>query len=380
MHSLVLFTKVRLPSTRGDASPRLRADRATGDEPHDMFFLPTIIAMLIACFCAPEVHGGFGAGCASSVNGSSSLASIAEQTKINVAPLEALERDDVSHWPSGFSAAPSSAPMRGLLRRARRHVAVLGVTRTQTKSSRRSPGARSTRPNPKEGPPIRLRIRRLRRRLSLTPLMGAAGTRPAVAESAVAVASHLSRVTSVSESLTRRLRTAIRSSEPRPDSGRAVHATAAAVSTAPTNPTCWPPHLRTELAGFTNRARPNCCFSAVSILDAVGVIVWAWDAQNGTEAGARPRLFRKLAQLRVREADNATAAAFRSTQTCIVNGSEMGSGAGCRSADDGERVCRSVRGRTAHGIERALRAIATIFAFAPASLIGTARLPQAVNA
>ena len=29
------------------------------------------------------------------------LTSIAEQTKINVALLEALERDDVSHWPAG---------------------------------------------------------------------------------------------------------------------------------------------------------------------------------------------------------------------------------------------------------------------------------------
>src|SRR5947209_18251093 len=30
------------------------------------------------------------------------LTSIAEQTKINVALLEALERDDVSHWPAGI--------------------------------------------------------------------------------------------------------------------------------------------------------------------------------------------------------------------------------------------------------------------------------------
>src|ERR1700747_1306512 len=30
------------------------------------------------------------------------LSTIAEQTKIKVALLEALERDDVSHWPSGI--------------------------------------------------------------------------------------------------------------------------------------------------------------------------------------------------------------------------------------------------------------------------------------
>ena len=30
------------------------------------------------------------------------LVTIAEQTKIKVSLLEALERDDVSHWPSGI--------------------------------------------------------------------------------------------------------------------------------------------------------------------------------------------------------------------------------------------------------------------------------------
>jgi Helix-turn-helix domain len=40
------------------------------------------------------------------------LTSIAEQTKISLSLLEALERDDVSHWPADTFVVPSSAPTR----------------------------------------------------------------------------------------------------------------------------------------------------------------------------------------------------------------------------------------------------------------------------
>ena len=70
---------------------------------------------------------------------------------------------------------------------------------------------------------------------------------------------------------------------------------------------------------------------AARILDAVGLIVWVWDPQ-ATEL--RPALAhgysdKVLAQLPTvkRETDNATAAAFRSAQTCVVNGSDRASGA-----------------------------------------------------
>jgi GAF domain-containing protein len=67
------------------------------------------------------------------------------------------------------------------------------------------------------------------------------------------------------------------------------------------------------------------------IVDAIGVIVWAWDpAANGlTPALADGYSDRVLAQLPAvrRDADNATAAAYRSAQTCAVAG-----GAGATSA------------------------------------------------
>jgi GAF domain-containing protein len=60
------------------------------------------------------------------------------------------------------------------------------------------------------------------------------------------------------------------------------------------------------------------------ILDAVGIILWAWDpAANGlTPVLADGYSDRVLAQLPLvrRDADNATAAAYRSAQTCAVAG------------------------------------------------------------
>ena len=70
---------------------------------------------------------------------------------------------------------------------------------------------------------------------------------------------------------------------------------------------------------------------AAGILDAIGVIVWGWDELAG---GLRPALAHGysdtvLAQLpAVRpDADNATAAAFRSGEVCAINGSDETSGA-----------------------------------------------------
>ena len=146
-------------------------------------------------------------------------------------------------------------------------------------------------------------------------------------------------------------------------------------------------HLCTDLGRIYERQEAAPLLERVAgILDAVGLIVWAWDAQ-GTEL--RPALAhgysdRVLAQLpRVRrDANNATAEAFRSTQTCIVNSSDESSGAlvvplmtpvGCVGVFAVELQ---------HGGEQRerVRALATIFAAQLATMIGTPRLLQAVNA
>jgi hypothetical protein len=70
---------------------------------------------------------------------------------------------------------------------------------------------------------------------------------------------------------------------------------------------------------------------AARILDAIGLIVWVWDSVG---EALRPALVhgysdRVLAQLPTvrRDADNATAAAFRSGQTCEMPGTSHSSGA-----------------------------------------------------
>ncbi len=76
---------------------------------------------------------------------------------------------------------------------------------------------------------------------------------------------------------------------------------------------------------------PPLLEQAARLLDAKGVIVWIWDARAGQ---LRPALAHGysdwvLAQLPTvtRDADNATAAAFRLGRTCVVAGSEEVSGA-----------------------------------------------------
>lgn len=70
---------------------------------------------------------------------------------------------------------------------------------------------------------------------------------------------------------------------------------------------------------------------AARILDAPGLILWLWDA---TAAGLRPALAygysdKVLVQVPTvgRDADNATAAAFRSAQPCVMKGDDRTSGA-----------------------------------------------------
>ncbi|HUK34433.1 MAG TPA: helix-turn-helix domain-containing protein [Vicinamibacterales bacterium] len=65
---------------------------------------------------------------------------------------------------------------------------------------------------------------------------------------------------------------------------------------------------------------------ASRILDAIGVIVWTWEPETGTlrpsiSDGYSDRVLSQLPTVR-RDADNATAAAFRSVQTCAVAGAD----------------------------------------------------------
>lgn len=125
---------------------------------------------------------------------------------------------------------------------------------------------------------------------------------------------------------------------------------------------------------------------AAGLLDAVGLVVWAWDAKESELVPALAHGYsdQVLAQLpTVRsDADNATAAAFRLAQTCIVRSSEAANGAvvvplmtpaGCvgvfavelpRGAEQREPV----------------RALTTSLAAQFADLVAAPRLPHAASA
>jgi len=182
------------------------------------------------------------------------------------------------------------------------------------------------------------------------------------------------------------------------DLGRKRHvAPAEAVTSTPREAVAQPPpfkpdllaaaHLCTELGRvFERRDAAPLLQRAARLLDAVGLIVWAWD-QQGAELvptlahGYSDEVLAQLPQVR-RDADNATAAAFRSTQTCVVKSCAVESGAlvvplmtpgGCVGVFAVELQ------RGAEQLE-SVRALATIFAAQLSILIGTPRLPQAVNA
>jgi hypothetical protein len=125
---------------------------------------------------------------------------------------------------------------------------------------------------------------------------------------------------------------------------------------------------------------------AARILNAVGLVVWVWDQQATSlkpalAYGYSDELLARLPRVK-RDTDNATAASFRSGQECIVNGSDLASGAvvvplltptGCRGV-------LAVELRRGDEQKESVRALATIFGAQLATLVGSAPLAEAVNA
>ncbi len=229
------------------------------------------------------------------------LSTIAEQTKIKASLLEELERDEVSHWPAGifrrafiraYALAIGLDPdviVREFLERypdpVEDFVAPDGV----------QPGDDQAAVN--AGPPMRFRYL-VDSTLSKLGLGGALKTRSADGAAA--------------------------------DAARAPAGPAGIVPTDPDLQAT--ANLCTQLGRLerVSDAAPLLP-EVVRILDAVGLVVWLW---NPDAAELRPALAqgyseRVLAQLPPvrRDADNATAAAFRSAQACAVSGNSLASGA-----------------------------------------------------
>ncbi len=355
------------------------------------------------------------------------LIAIAAQTKIKLSLLEALERDDVSHWPSGifrrayirtYAHAIGLNPDDVVRDFLEAHPEPAEVVTTEAIASALDGGRKNG------GPPTRLRyivgsaidsLTRLRRSPPVENLVVADGGWihvPAPAEPEPASAR-----TTPPEPLEPDVTAA-------PDTGRPVEATSAVphiepvdpgpripavdarrpavaahhpVVAAPVEPSRQPP-----AAADPEPARPDPDFLAVArlctefsrvqtsddlqmllqdaaaILEASGLIIWAWDEQ---EDGLRPVMVhgyseKLLAQLPTvrRDDDNATATAFRSGQTCAIKGRAHTSGALAAPliTPDGCVGVLAIELPPGREQEPFVRATATIFATMLAQLVGRA--------
>ncbi len=282
------------------------------------------------------------------------LTTIAEQTKINLSLLEALERDDVSHWPAGifrrafiraYAQAINLEPDVVVREFLELHPDPIEVVAPVTAVPPGVDGAWAS-----AGPPTRLRylVGSVIGSLSRFRFPVARMDRPAVEDAAAG----------------RIPVKAPPSSEP--------DLLAAA-------------HLCTELGRVEEtRGAAPLLQEAARILDAVGLIVWVWDPQAAELRAVLAHGYSEkvLAQLpRVgSDADNATAAAFRSAQTCVVRGGELARGALVVPLMMPSACAGVLAIELQHGSEakESVRALATIFAAQLARLIGSA--PRAETA
>jgi transcriptional regulator with XRE-family HTH domain len=275
------------------------------------------------------------------------LSTIAEQTKIKLSLLEALERDDVSHWPSGifrrayiraYAHAIGLNPDVVAREFLEVHPEPAEVVETLSAIASAANGART---NAK--PPTRLRY---------------------ILDSAIGSLSRLRHGPAVKD--------------------RALGDLAPVSVAASADPDLLAvAHLCTELGRVENiNDVQRLLQEAARILDAVGLIVWVWD---GLAAELRPVLVhgysdKVLAQLPAvrRDSDNATAAAFRSAQTCAINGNDHTSGALAVPLLTPAGCAGVLAIELQHGSEqrRSVRAVATILAALLAQLIDGGRAAE----
>jgi GAF domain-containing protein len=284
------------------------------------------------------------------------LTTIAEQTKIKLSLLEELERDDVSHWPSGIfrrafirayahaiGLEPDAVVREFLELHADPIEVVSAVSATAAGADNDSIGA---------GPPTRIRY------LVGTAIDSLSRLRLGVVQRGRAAAVDLTAADGTPV-------------EERPPSGPDLLAAA---------------RVCTELGRVDDRREVAPLLEeATRILDAVGLIVWLWDPQAAelTPVLAHGYSDKVLAQLpRVgRDADNATAAAFRSAQMCVVNGSGLTSGALVVPLMTPAGCVGVLAIELQHGSAQteSVRALVTIFAAQLARLVGSARPAQAAD-
>jgi transcriptional regulator with XRE-family HTH domain len=300
-----------------------------------------------------------------------SLGTIADQTKIKLSLLDGLERDNISHWPSGL--------FRRAYVRAYAHAIGLNPDIVVREFLEVHPEPAEVIETPAtSGPRMRGLVGTfgsfaLRRRTPPVEPAAPIASRQEPPAAAPPVPAPVEPTRARLEEIREEPPVAL-NTEP------TVPQPAAAMAPEPAEPTVdflAAAHVCTELARVENSAQlEGPLRDAARILEAKGLIVWVWDS---VAAELRPALAhgysnRVLAQLPglPRDADNVTAAAFRLRQTCTINGREDSSGAlavplltpgGCAGVLAIELPSTAVQAA-------ATRAAATFFAAVLAQLVG----------
>jgi cytoskeleton protein RodZ len=334
------------------------------------------------------MHRGFGARLrAQREERRVALATVSERTKIKLSLLEALERDDLSHWPTGIfrrSYIRSCAQAIGLDPDTLLREFLLAHPES-------GPEADATLPKGDDPtmrrPPMRLRFL-LGSAIEALPALRAA-TVPFVERIAV------SSATPVLESPVLPLREPAEA--PMPESAATTMADPAVVpvmaprvevrSASRSADLSVLAQLCTRLAcAEESRDVPPVLEDAASLLDAVGLVLWLWDAHASMlrpvfSHGYSADVVDQMPGLSI-GADTAVTVSFRSVETCIVEGHNRQTGAivvplttpaGCAGV-----LAIELRG----GAEQRddVRAIATILAAQLSTLVGYPALAHAATA
>jgi transcriptional regulator with XRE-family HTH domain len=292
------------------------------------------------------------------------LASIAEQTKISHSLLEALERDDLSHWPIGiyrrsyirtYARYVGLDPERVLREFLEAYPEPFDGMETMHRDADR--GA--------ERPPTRLRclLRSLAGWLRGSGQPGADPDemgQPSLARAAVRHAASADEASA--------LDAVIQPPPAEPDLPAAAE-------------------LCKEIGRVLEIGElPPLIERAAAILDAEGLVVWVWDAQRSelkpaVTHGYSDEMRARMPRVR-RDGDNATAAALRTGQLQVVSSTDQATGAlaaplltpgGCVGV-------LAVELRDGRERSESVRALTTMFAAQLATLTGSVPLARAVNA
>jgi GAF domain-containing protein len=351
------------------------------------------------------------------------LSTIAEQTKIKVSLLEAMERDDVSHWPSGI--------FRRAFIRAYAHAIGLEPDAVVREFLELYPDpaeafthALANLPDDgrgNDGAPMRFKylvasaigsVSRLRARSNHKPEAPlhaiARGHDPILARESVPVETQVlveeeppARVLPPIVDDDPTVKMMLPAAEIQPAVEPAIPVQTDAPSVVHDEPVVAPPvsshspdsydpdlmavaHLCTEFSRIHTTADvPPLLHEMTRILDGIGVILWMWDPianelRPALTHGYSERVVAQLPRVE-RDTNNATAAAFRAERTCVVKGDDVDNGAlavplmgpgGCFGVLAIELTERREE-------KESVRAHAMIFAAQLATLIGTAQPVEA---